>query len=107
MKKNIKQIKIGDKKYTFEFGRMDIIRAEEEYGFKILKLEDQLVSQSIRIWVAGLHRHHKDLSFEERVDLFEQYNEETGQALEVAGELIETVANFLNPTPTKKQETEE
>lgn len=100
---NLKQIKIKDDKYTFELDRNGIIKAEEEYGVSITKVEERIISQSYKLWVAGLDKHHGKLSVGERMDLYDEYNEEAGKSMEVVSFLMESISNFINPTHTKKK----
>ena len=99
----MKQIEIGGKKYTFELDRDRIIKAEEVYGVSITKVEERIVSQSYKTWVAGLDKHHGKLSVGERMDLYDEYNQETGKSMEVVSYLMETIGNFINPTQAKKE----
>lgn len=95
---NVKVVKIGDNEYKFELDRAGIIRAEEVYGVSLVKIEEQLISQSYKLWSAGLHKHHNNISIEKRYDLFDELNRQDGSSMEVIGFLVETIGNFLNPT---------
>lgn len=101
--KNNKVIKIGGKEYTFEVNRNTIIKGEEVFGVSLSKMEDQLISQSLKIWVTGLELHHSELKVDERMDLYEQYNEEVGKSGEVVSFIMEKISNFFSPTHTTKK----
>ena len=100
---NVKVVKIGDNEYTFELDRKAIIRAEEVYGVSLVKVEEQLISQSYKLWSAGLHKHHNNISIDARYDLFDELNQQDGSSMEVVGFLIEVIGNFLNPTHTQEK----
>lgn len=101
--KNIKKVTIGDKEYTFELDRKHIIKAEEVFGVSLVKIEEQVVSQSYKLWTAGLDKNHNNISVDARMDLYDEYNKETANSMEVVGFLMEIISNFLQPTLTKKQ----
>lgn len=100
---NIKKITVGDVEYTFEFDRKAIIKAEEVFGFSVTNIETKLISQSYKLWVAGLDKHHNNLSVEAREDLYDAYNAETGKSMEVIEFLMGVVGNFFKPTLTKNK----
>ena len=101
MEKN-KLINIGGKEYKFELDRKHIILAEENFGVSLVKIEEQIISQSMKIWAAGLQKHHNKLSLDERYDLYEAYRDEGEDVMEVITFLIEQISNFLQPTQKKK-----
>lgn len=101
--KNIKVIKIGEQDYTFEFDRNAIIKAEEVFGVSLMDIQTKLISQSYKLWVAGLDKNHKNLSVNARMDLYDAYNQETGESMEIIKFLMDHISNFLNPTPIKKK----
>lgn len=99
-----KTIDIGGEQYTLELDRDVIIQAEERYGFALIYFDTQIMSQSYKLWSALLHKNHSNLSVEKRKDLFDTYNQETGEAFEVVREFVEFIGNsFLAPTQQKKK----
>lgn len=100
-------ITIEEKEYKFEFDRKRIIKAEEVYAVNVSEMKNRIVSQSYRIWCAGLDKNHSNISVEARMDLFDKYNLETKKSMEVVGFLIERIASFINPTQANTVEENE
>lgn len=100
-------IKIKDKDYTFELDRNTVVYLEEEAGFSVTKVGDQPVTQSRRMWVGGLQKHHPRLNLKTRIDLFHDAQEEGWDVSEIIEFLIEQYASFLQTTPTDTKKKKE
>ena len=101
--KNNKVIKIDGVEYTFELDRDSIIKAEEVFGVSLMEVQSKLISRSYKLWVAGLDKNHNNISVKARMDLYDAYNQETGESMEIIKFLMDHISNFLNPTPIKKK----
>ncbi|QIK69952.1 hypothetical protein G7062_06470 [Erysipelothrix sp. HDW6C] len=99
-----KKIEINGEEYTFELNRRQIIKAEEVYGVSLVDMQSRVISQSYKLWCAGLDMHHSNISIEKRMDLYDQYNEEKGLSMTIVSYLINRITAFVSPTQTNTVE---
>ena len=58
-------VEIGEKNYTLEFDRKQIVYTEEVLGFNIIALSDKYsIANLTRLWVGAMRKHHSNISRE-------------------------------------------
>lgn len=99
-------VMIGGVEYTFEMNRKSVVLAETKFGFNLMNFQNQLVSQSLALWKAGLQINHANLSHEFRENLYDMYLDEGNAPMEIVSKLLEVYVAFVAPTQADTQEVE-
>ena len=100
------EVTIGGLPYTFEMDRKHVVLAETKFGFNLMNFQNQLITQSLAMWKAGLQKNHANISHEAREDLYDKYLEEGNAPMEIVSQLLEVYTAFVAPTQTDTKEVE-
>lgn len=96
------QIEINKKEYTLGFfTRKDAKRAEKK-GLKVSKLDEELLTQTDKLFYTALLAKHPDITEQEAENLIEKFIDEGGELKDIIGFLAEQIVNFIQSPNGKK-----
>ena len=95
------EIEIGEKTYSLYLTRSSVKDIESK-GFNLQDFADKPITMIDLLWYGGFIANHRDVNPTLSQKLFEQYEEEGGDTMEVINFLAESYTNFVSaPADTK------
>lgn len=95
-------IEVNGKEYKLGFPNRDAAKVAEKVGFSVFKLENEYLTQTDKLFYAGLLSYHPSMTEREANKLKEKYSEE-GDIEEVIQFLAGEFSNFMKPKAGKKK----
>lgn len=97
------QIEIGGKEYTLGFFTRKDVKTAEKKGLKVGKMDEELVTQTDKLFYTALLAKQPEISENEAEKLIDKYVDEGGDLGEIISFLAGQITNFMQSQNGKKK----
>lgn len=97
------QIELEDKEYILGFFTRKDVKIAEKKGLRVSKIEDELFTQTDKLFYAGLLAKQPSITEAEAEAIIEKFINEGGDLQEVVGFLVKQIMGFMTSQTGKSK----